>query len=295
MAKINPELFQVKIHTTNKCSLQCEHCLNSTRDIQKTFTSVPDIKRQIDFIIEMGITGIEMGSLIGDTLEYPINYFREIVSYMESLSDRITSISISTACVFLTKEHIEIFNSCTIPIRLQLSWYGKDEEEYQKISGINAYSKFLDNLDLFWDCTSQIELTLISMFPTKVLVHPAISKILKLKEKDNISINLDMDAGVTDWETMVTNKETVHDSLQNRKGACAYLFADLGFISGNKISACAWFDYNEELLLGDIDSDPKEIIKNHKKIVFLQNKGIFTGPCKNCLVYKKKTDNSKVA
>lgn len=286
-------LYQMKIFTTTKCSLRCKHCLNSTEKIPKSIASIDYIKKQINFVRKCGVRNIELGVLIGDTFEYPLNEFGEIIRYLESLKD-VDVISISSSLLFLKPEHIKIINS-TDKLKIQLSWYGKDDDEYEEITKFKkGYSRLLKNVELLNGITSNILLTVISMFPNKTDNNPLITILDEIKSKTNIKIVFDNQATVTNWKNMITDKIKLFK--QNRRGACDYLFADMGIDENGDVLGCAWFDYGRLVKLGNIHKNtPKEVVDKHKKIVQQQEFGVFLGPCKNCTVYScsgKKMDGS---
>jgi radical SAM protein with 4Fe4S-binding SPASM domain len=73
---------------------------------------------------------------------------------------------------------------------------------------------------------------------------------------------------------------------KDRRGACNYLFADIGIDENGDVLGCAWFDYSKLVKLGNIKTNtPEEVVAKHKEIVRQQEFGVFIGPCKNCTVY----------
>ena len=276
-------VYQMKVFTTSKCSLRCNHCLNSSEDIPKVVASVDFVKQQIDFIRACGVRNIELGVLIGDTLEYPADRLAEVIEYLESLED-VDLISISSSFLFLKQEHIPILNS-TNKLKLQLSWYGKDDDEYQAIGGFKkGYSRLVKNVELLRQVNTKVVITVISMFKDKTNDNKLISLLEEIKQQTNIIVWIDNDAPITDWTKMLNDK--ISFVQKDRRGACNYLFADTGIDENGDVLSCAWFDYARLVKLGNINiNTPKEILEKHAEIVRQQEFGIFIGPCKNCTVY----------
>jgi len=273
----------MKVFMTTKCSLRCRHCLNSTEDVPKIVASVDFIKQQIDFIRACGIRNIELGVLVGDTFEYPVEDLAPVIEYLESLDD-VDLISISSSFQFLKPEHIPIIN-CTNKLKLQLSWYGKNDEEYKDIGGFKrGFSRLLKNVELLKQVTSRVVITVISMFPEKTTDNELMHLLAKIQKQTKVAVAYDNDAPVTDWTKMLSDK--ISFIKKDRKGACNYLFADIGIDENGDVLGCAWFDYNKLVKLGNINTNtPKEVIEKHREIVKQQEFGVFIGPCKNCTVY----------
>jgi MoaA/NifB/PqqE/SkfB family radical SAM enzyme len=283
----------MKVFITTKCSLRCGHCLNSIKSIPKSVASVDFVKKQIDFIRNCGVRNVELGVLIGDTLEYPVNEFKQIISYLESLND-IDVVSISSSFLFLTKEHIDIINN-TNKLKLQLSWYGKNDDEYKSVAGFKkGFSRLIKNVELLRNIKSKVLVTVISMFPEKTKDNILIDLLNDIEKKTKIKVVYDDDATITNWSNMMTDKITFVE--KNRRGACDYLFADTGIDEHGNVLGCAWFDYGRLVKLGNINENtPEQILEKHEELVRQQEFGIFQGPCKNCTVYNcsgKKMDGT---
>ena len=281
----NPlSLYQMKVFLTTKCSLRCRHCINSTLKVPKIVATFEDAKRQIDFIVSMGVRHVELGILVGDSFEYPVEEFGQVIRYLESL-EAVEFISISSSLLFLQQEHIAILNS-TNKLKIQLSWYGKDDDEYVTIGGFKrGFTRLLKNLELLKGVTSRIQLTVISMFPEKTHDSALITLLDQVAVLTPIDISYDDTAPVTNWNNMLSDTKVVHFERE-RRGACDYLFADMGIDESGNVLSCAWFDYSKLVVLGNINENtPEQIMENHHKIVKQQDIGVFTGPCRNCTVY----------
>lgn len=277
-------LYQVKIFLTTKCSLRCGHCVNSNTKVPKVVATVDYAKQQIDFIRSMGVKRVELGILVGDSFEYPIEDFKQIIQYLESLDD-IEFISISSSLQFLSEEFIEAINY-TNKLKIQLSWYGKDDEEYQRVAGFKrGFTRLLKNVELLRQVKTKVQLTVISMFPEKTQDNPLITLLSDVTADNNISVTYDDDAPFTNWDLMLSDTKVINFTTP-RRGACDFLFADMGIDENGDVLSCAWFDYSRLVVLGNINANtPEEIYANHLKIVKQHELGIFTGPCRNCTVY----------
>ena len=276
-------LYQAKVFTTTKCSLRCRQCLNSTEKVPKVVASVDFIKQQVDFIRACGVRNIELGVLVGDTFEYPVEDFAKVIDYLESLDD-VDLISISSPLLFLKSEHIDIINR-TDKLKIQLSWYGKDDVEYKEIGGFElGYSRLLKNVELLKQVKTKVLITVISMFPEKTKDNYLIELLTTVSNQTQIKVVYDNNAPVTDWTSMLTDK--IVFVTKERRGACDYLFADMGIDEHGDVLGCAWFDYSRLVKLGNIHTNtPEEVLNKHREIVKQQEFGIFVGPCKNCTVY----------
>ena len=284
MVKSKLSLYQAKVFLTTKCSLRCKHCVNTTHKVPKVVATFDEVKKQIDFLRSMGVHRIELGVLVGDSIEYPVEDFAKVVDYLEGVED-VEVISISSSLLFLKPEHIVVLNR-TNKLKIQLSWYGKDDDEYKQIGGFKrGYTRLLNCVELLRGVTTKIQLTVISMFPNKTTENPLISLIDDIASKSKIEVTYDNEAVMTDWNNMLSDTKVIN-FIKPRRGACDFLFADMGIDENGNVLSCAWFDYSRLVVLGNINSStPEEIIKNHEKIVQQQEFGIFTGPCRNCTVY----------
>lgn len=284
MTKNTLSLYQMKVFLTTKCSLRCTHCLNSNTDVPRIVASVDNVKKQIDFARSMGVERIELGVLVGDSFEYPVNDLKQIVDYLETLAD-VEYVSISSSLQFLSPAHIDIINS-TNKLKIQLSWYGKNDDEYKDITGFKrGFTRLLDNVALLRNVTSNVQLTVISMFSEKTSDSDLITLLDSIAEDTSITVVYDDEAPVTNWNNMLSEIKIV-DYTKPRRGACDYLFADMGIDEEGNVLSCAWFDYAKLVKLGNIHTcTPQQILDNHYKIVRQQEIGVFTGPCRNCTVY----------
>lgn len=294
-----PKIKQMKVFLSNKCSLQCNHCLNSKINIETKESNIDDIIRRIDFILEMGVEYIELGILIGDALEFDVQKFRMVIEYLDN-NPLVKGISISTSFLFFSQSHLDIFNT-TNKLAIQISWYGYNNETYQNKTNIrNGFSKLFNNVQMLSKLNTKIEITLINMFGDNIFIDSDyyLDNVLlnyfneTLINNKNIEFFHDTNSTETIWENMLSNDNV--SNIKNRKGACTYLFFDTGIDSQDDVLACAWFDFNKLLQLGNIKIDsPITILENHKKLVREQNMGIFRGPCRNCLVYKSIIEGKK--
>jgi radical SAM protein with 4Fe4S-binding SPASM domain len=253
-------------------------------DIPYKEADIDFIKKQIDFIVDMGVYWIELGVLIGDVLELNHQTFKETIEYLEN-HQKVEGISFASSFIFLSDKHIEAFN-LTDKINCVLSLYGKNDTEYKEITQIsNGVTTLLRNLDKLQKVTSKMSITVVEMYPEKLESNVIFDKI---KEIDTIKFMRDSTAPFTNWKNMLVNKKI---GTNTKQGVCMYLYTDSGIDENGDVLACAWFDYKRFLKLGNIYNDsPMDVKERHNKIVDLQRKGLYTGACTNCEVFSTETN-----
>ena len=282
------KIQQMKVHLTNKCDLKCSFCLTSDRYLDPDYeSSLEAIIKSIEFILDMGVINIELGVLIGEVFQLDFDTLQVLFEYLES-NEKVNTVSVSTNLVFFRRAHLELVNRIS-KLRLQVSWYGKDKDQYIKNTKSDSYRKFILASKLLMEVKTPVKLTLLKMFPGCINKNHEVVSLYK-QLPHNIDFELDESVEIYNWEKLL-KKEQIKDN-SHRKGACKYLFCDSGILFNGDVSICAWVDFNSMGIIGNISSEsPDQIKKNHKKVVDQHQLGIFTGPCRNCDFYDTSYEN----
>lgn len=119
---------------TNKCNLNCKHCLNSASSIGKTQLGVSTINKIIQQAKLLHVKKIKLGG--GEPLIHP-----DIIEILRLLGDNNYLISLTTNGLLLNNELIEKLKEFNVSLSLSLE---TSKSTHEALRGKNTYDKTLE-------------------------------------------------------------------------------------------------------------------------------------------------------
>ncbi len=272
----------INIITTNHCQLRCKFCLNTklNNNFPKEVHSYEGFVETIDKCIEYGFNRFDLTPNIGDIFLDPD--IMKKIEYLEN-NKNVERYEFVTNFLAIKKEDIEkLFhtNKCECAISI----YGPNKDAYKEITGIIAFNRFLKNFVLLRDMSKKFDNFDIFMF------YMRYSKLEDFPEssiKECITDMLSKGAILENAET--TNRNwggMMLDNVGEKKGICSRLLSENGIYSNGDITACNCWDWNKELIIGNMNEQSLEEIYSMSSIygnlLADQFKNIYAGPCITC-------------
>ncbi|MBO5804331.1 MAG: radical SAM protein [Bacteroidales bacterium] len=127
----------IGIEITNRCNLNCIHCINSSSINDKQELSFDTIKLIIDYMHQHGIICLDISG--GEPFLHPRIY--DILEYAYS---RNLNISMATNGTFLTQDNINILKQYSVSTRV--SYDGYNEDTFSIVRGKGIYQKVYNNV-----------------------------------------------------------------------------------------------------------------------------------------------------
>lgn len=273
---------QISIITTNKCQLRCTFCINSLLDgkVDEDVYSYEDFVGTIDKLTNFGYNSIELTPNVGDLFLDPL--FTSKLTYLEN-NPKIKSYSFVSN--FLAASPLDIYQlilsekcDCAVSI------YGYDRESYLKTTGIDAFDKFFEAFHIIGSKTQDYE----NADPfTFYMRCSTFEDFPECRVKHGIRSMMKEGAELENGETMNRNWGGImNENVGAKKGICSRLLSENGVYKNGDITACACWDWDKELILGNMNEQPLEEIYGDKskfsELLSDQFKSKYIGPCVKC-------------
>ncbi|SCX02057.1 radical SAM additional 4Fe4S-binding SPASM domain-containing protein [Lachnospiraceae bacterium YSD2013] len=153
-----PYLESVQFSLTNRCNLQCKHCIASATGMAgEDPLSTDDIKAIIDKLVSCRVKTIILSG--GEPLVR--KDFLEILRYIKK-ADKKIEISLMTNALLITESNVREIVDCVEDVDISLDGY--DEETCRRIRGKNVYGRVLKSIELLQkNGMSKIALSMVSL------------------------------------------------------------------------------------------------------------------------------------
>tara|TARA_R110000744_G_scaffold163_3_gene553 strand:+ start:1578 stop:2513 length:936 start_codon:yes stop_codon:yes gene_type:complete len=290
---------QAQVFLNNTCSLKCNFCMNKhiknessdypwpweNKDDNLKVGRIDDIKKYIDYLVEMGVRRIELGTTIGEPLEHNIDDLNEIFRYLE-VNPNIESYFFYTNLTQLKDDHIVIFNRYQ-KLQIKISCYGLSSKQFKLQTGYELWKRFKTNLKKLGKVKRKMKILLALRAPIKNDEQRL--NWLKLKAisiKSHHDIVFEETAIHFNWKDTIDFEKIKNQKPNQHKGHCGMIYTDCGILGNGDFTICAWLDVYGDGKVGNVfKNTPKEMLLLREKIIDDQNNGIFNNICKYCKFY----------
>lgn len=272
----------INIVTVNKCQLRCNFCINSLLNgkVKETMFTYDQFVETVDRLIDFGVDHFEMTPNIGDVFLDPL--FTAKITYLEN-HPKVRYYGFVTNLLAITPldmYQLILSQKCDCAISI----YGYDEESYEKTTGVNAFNKFQENLSTL---ASKVEDYENANPFTFYMRYSKYEDFPESRTKRGMDFMMKLGAKLENGETMNRNWGGImKDNIGEKQGICSRILNENGVHPNGDISACDCWDWNKELLIGNMNEQSlEEIYSNDSKYSKLLNnqfKNIYEGPCIKC-------------
>lgn len=300
-----------QIFLNNTCKLNCTFCINSliknkNTDYQFPWEGTDHVsvinfelfKQSMNFLTEMGVSIIELGTTIGEPLEHNMTQLREIFETLDDCND-VTDYFFYTNLVELTDEHISLFNE-TKKLNIRVSCYGLSRDQFKKRTGHDLFNTFMSNLNKLHQIrttnrTFNVRVE-VRATATEMSERVGMERIKHISNKSSDDVNMKLKIVDSDhnWKRTIDWEKLEDNGVPppKRAGCCEFIPHDVGVLSNGDVSLCAWLDVYGTNILGNVKtSTPAQVQSTLDQIIAKQNEGVFSKTCKYCDFYRPLNDS----
>ncbi len=282
---VNEEYFlptrEIVIENTTCCGAECLICPRESYQLPLRHMGMNLFKEVVEQAVGLGLASLDVSGF-GDAFMDPL--FESKLAYVKLKYPNI-KIYTSTTCHLLSEKNIKMV--CEYIDTLKISMYGLTKDVYEKVhSGSLKYEQVLNNIDSLLSIPRNKRPYIIMLLTVVPENEHQIEEWKNYWEPkvDEIMIWLPHNFGV--GRDYVNMKELKRQGLKPK--TCGRPFKGNYFVRANgEVSVCC-FDYNHQLIIGDLKrSTLKEILlgealqkiqRVHKEKPIEQSDYI----CKNC-------------
>ncbi len=263
------------------CQLKCHFCLSGNGyTIPRHIFSLEKFKNIVDLLIEQDFKQVDLTPTVGDifldeNIYEKLAYLNETGLYFEYVTNGL-ALKEEKMCDVLSYKNSEF----------ALSIYGWNETSYKETTNTDLFDKFLEQLTLIdtfaYPDASNIRLYMrccdIKDIPDGIVKHYLYSLIGR---------------GATVEDAELTNKNwggllEGQGPIQSNSGLCNRFLFENGIYPNGDITLCNCWDWNRDLIIGNVYEDCFEDIydldKNKKlhDIIKTHITSSYIGICENC-------------
>lgn len=272
----------INIITINKCQLQCTFCINSylKGNVDIDMFSYDEFVKTIDRLTDFGFNSIELTPSVGDVLLDPD--FMSKLTYLEN-NPKIKYYGFVTNLLAITPTDIYQL-IYTQKCDCAISIYGHNAQTYEETTGIDAYDRFQENFSIL-GCKSQ-DYENCDPF-TFYMRCSTFEELPESRLKRGMRTMMKYGAKIENGETINRNwGGLMADNTGEKTGICSRVLTENGIYPNGDVSACGCWDWNKELIIGNINEQSLEEIystnSKYGQLLASQFKNEYVGPCVKC-------------
>lgn len=270
----------IQLYITNKCSLNCEFCIKSKRDISNIYMDLDTFKKVVDKCVDNGVKTFELTPIVGDILADE-NLIKRL-EYLEQ-NDGVKRYWFFTNLINLTEEHIYFFAG-TKKMSVTVSVYGDNKDIYLQNTNKDLYDVFVDNLlrlmTSSWFVIDEFNIRFKGFIGNNI-VNNLLHRLIAMRELYGKFVDVVDDSDNFDWENILNS-----DTYVKKSGVCRYARkANVVFPNGD-VSLCGCLDIEGTMYIGNILTDDFDYIMNKRNSILIrQREGNYYGICKSCTLF----------